>query len=208
MLNLLDVYSPANNKTADFFAILYGAEGVVPDVKFAAETGRDTYIILILELNWRDRPMYFKSKLFGEQQIDPDTIITFPNGIPGFEQCKQYKLFHQEGSNIVYWLQCLDDEEVVFSVAHPSHFNINYSFVLTDEEQGLIKLTNVEDLLVLLILHKNDNIEANKPTIKGSIKSPVIINCAERLGMQKTLIDIEQSITLTEKNSAIEVVET
>ncbi len=151
--------------------------------------------------------MDFKSKLFGEQQIDPDTIITFPQGIPGFEEQKHYKLFHQEDSSIVYWLQCLDDEDVVFSVAHPAHFNINYSFVLTDEEQELLKLTHVEDVLVLLILLKNDNNEAIKPTIKGSIKCPIIINCAQRIGIQKMLLDVEQSITLTEKNSAIEVVE-
>lgn len=151
--------------------------------------------------------MDFKSKLFGEQQIDPDTIITFPAGIPGFEEHKRYKLFHQEGSSIVYWLQCLDDEDLVFSVAHPSHFNINYSFVLTDEEQALLKLTHIEDILVLLILHKNATEETNKPTIKGSIKSPIIINCAERLGIQKVMQEIEQSITLTEKSNAIEVIE-
>jgi flagellar assembly factor FliW len=151
--------------------------------------------------------MDFKSKLFGEQQIDPDTIITFPEGIPGFEEQKRYKLFHQEDSSIVYWLQCLDDEDVVFSVAQPTHFNINYNFVLTDEEQALLKLTNVDDALLFLILVKDEQIDINKPTIKGSIKSPIIINGAERLGMQKALADIEQSITLTEKNSAIEVTE-
>lgn len=152
--------------------------------------------------------MDFKSKLFGEQQIDPDTIITFPEGIPGFEQHKRYKLFHQEDSSLVYWLHCLDDEEVVFSVAQPIHFNINYNFVLTDEEQAILKLTNVEDVLLLLILLKDDQNDDNKPTIKGSIKSPIIINSAERLGIQKMLGDIEQSITLTEKNNSIEVTET
>ena len=150
--------------------------------------------------------MDIKSKLFGEQQIDPETIITFPNGIPGFEAQKRYKLFHHEDSKIVYWLQCLDDVDVVFSVAHPIHFNINYSFVLTDEEIALLKLTNVEDLMVLLMLHKTET--TSQPTIKGSIKSPLLINLVERLGIQKYLLDIEQSITLTEKFNSIDVTQT
>jgi flagellar assembly factor FliW len=151
--------------------------------------------------------MDFKSKLFGEQAIDPNTIITFPNGIPGFEAQKRYKLFHQEGGRIVYWLQCLDDEELVFSVASPVHFNLHYNFILTEAELRLLKLTNPEDILILILLHKNDLDNEDQPTIKGSIKAPLIINCAERIGMQKVFLEIEQSITLTEKNNAIEVTE-
>lgn len=148
--------------------------------------------------------MDFKSKLFGVQEIDPDTIITFPNGIPGFEAQTRYKLFHQEGNHIVYWLQCLDDADVVFSVASHVHFNLNYNFVLTAKEQALLKLDNPEDILILLLLQKDD---LDKPTIKGSIKAPIIINSAERIGMQKVLLEVEQSITLTEKNNAIELTE-
>ncbi|NOT85713.1 MAG: flagellar assembly protein FliW [Methylococcaceae bacterium] len=148
--------------------------------------------------------MDFKSKLFGVQQIDPDTIITFPKGIPGFEAQTRYKLFHQEGSHIVYWLQCLDDADLVFSVASHAHFNLNYNFVLTPEEQALLKLDNLEDILILLLLQKD---ELDKPTVKGSIKAPIIINSAERLGMQKILLEVEQSITLTEKHNAIELTE-
>lgn len=150
--------------------------------------------------------MDFKSKLFGVQKIDPNTIITFPNGMPGFENNKQFKLFHQEGSQIVYWLQSLDDEDLVFSVASPVHFNLNYSFALTPEEQALLKLTSMQDIIMLILLHKSADI-TGAPAIKGSINSPLIINGAERLGMQKVLVNVEQTITLTEKNNAIEVTE-
>lgn len=152
--------------------------------------------------------MNFKSKLFGEQQIDPDTVIQFPLGIPGFEEAKRYKLFHQEGGSIVYWLQCLDDTEIVFSVAHPAQFNINYNFVLTDAEVDLLQLTNAEDVLVLILLQNNQNDAAEKPAIKGSIKSPIVINCVSKIGLQKNLRQIEQTITLVEKTNEIEVAET
>ena len=152
--------------------------------------------------------MEIQSKLLGEQNVNPDSIITFPLGLPGFEDQKRFKLFHQEGSEIVYWLQAIDDEDLTFSVAHPASFNINYSFILTDEEEALLQASNSEDLLVLIMLHKDtsDN-PSDKPTIKGSIKSPLVINTVKRLGLQKLLLTVEQSITLTEKVSEIEVSE-
>ena len=151
--------------------------------------------------------MDIQSKLLGNQEVNPETIITFPRGIPGFEDETRFKLFHMEGSEIVYWLQSLDNEELTFSVAHPSHFNINYSFVLTDEEEQLLELQSSDDLLILILLHKDEESESGKPTIKGSIKSPLLINTQKRIGLQKVLVRIEQSITLTEKVSEIDVSE-
>ncbi|CAG1021558.1 flagellar assembly protein FliW [Methylomonas sp. LL1] len=150
--------------------------------------------------------MEIQSKLLGNQQVNPDTIITFPHGIPGFEDQTRFTLLHQEGSEIVYWLQGVDNEELTLSVAHPAHFNINYNFVLTDEEEQLLQVTNSDDLLILIVLHKDDD-DSGKPTIKGSIKSPLVINSEKRIGLQKVLVSIEQSITLTEKVSEIDVSE-
>lgn len=153
--------------------------------------------------------MEIKSRFLGDQHIDPDTVITFPQGIPGFENQKHFKLFHQEGSDIVYWLQSLDDENLTFSLTLPSLFNINYSFVLNDEEEQLLELDNSEDLLILILLHKDiDESADEKPTVKGSIKSPLLINSNKRIGIQKILREVEQSITLSEKHNEIELAET
>ncbi|MDT4330583.1 flagellar assembly protein FliW [Methylomonas sp. MED-D] len=151
--------------------------------------------------------MEIQSKLLGNQDINPDTIITFPRGIPGFEDQTRFKLFHQEGSEIVYWLQAVDNAELTFSVAHPAHFNINYNFTLTDDEEALLKIEEGDDLLILILLHKDNEQENGKPTIKGSIKAPLLINSNKRIGYQKVLVTIEQSITLTEKVSEIDVSE-
>lgn len=144
--------------------------------------------------------MEIKSSFLGEQPVDPNTIITFPKGIPGFENQTRFKLFHQENNSIIYWLQSIDDENLTFSVANPSDFNISYSFALTDDEQALLKLENMDDLIILILLHtRADAQEAGKPAIRGSIKSPLLINSAERIAIQKNLSEIEQSITVSEK---------
>ena len=150
--------------------------------------------------------MEIKSKALGNQQVDSDGIINFPSGIPGFENQTRFKLFHQEDSEIIFWLQSLDDDELTFSVAQPSIFNINYRFILTDEEEASLELSDPADLLILILLQADD--EASTPTIKGSIKSPLLINTVKQLGIQKSLGEVEQSITLSEQNSEIEVLET
>ncbi|OQW73311.1 MAG: flagellar biosynthesis protein FliW [Proteobacteria bacterium ST_bin11] len=151
--------------------------------------------------------MEIQSKLLGNQDINPDTIINFPRGLPGFEDQTRFKLFHQEGSEIVYWLQSVDNAELTFSAAHPTNFNINYSFTVTDPEETLLQMEPGDDLVILILLHKDNEEDNGKPTIKGSIKSPILINANKRIGMQKVLVAIEQSITLTEKISEIDVSE-
>lgn len=149
--------------------------------------------------------MEIKSSFFGEQTIDPSTIISFPNGIPGFEDQTRFKLFHQEGENpLVFWLQSLDDESLTFSVAQPSIFNINYNFVLNDAEEAVLKIEDPADILILIILHKD---ASDQPTVKGAIKSPLVINSAKRIGLQKVLAQVEQSITLTDVSNEINVTE-
>ncbi|MDD4904732.1 MAG: flagellar assembly protein FliW [Methylobacter tundripaludum] len=149
--------------------------------------------------------MEIKSSFFGEQTIDPSTIISFPNGIPGFEDQTRFKLFHQEGGNpLIFWLQSLDDESLIFSVAQPSMFNINYNFVLSDAEEATLGIEDTADALILIILLKD---ESDQPTVKGSIKSPLVINSAKKIGLQKVLTQVEQSITLTDVSNEINVSE-
>lgn len=149
--------------------------------------------------------MEIKSKFLGEQQVNPDTIIHFPQGIPGFEDQTQFKLFHSENDPVIFWLQSVDDDELTFSVAQPIDFNINYSFMLTDEDEEILQLQDLNDLLILIMLHKDQSDEHSRPTIKGSIKSPLLINTVQRIGIQKNLNKIDQSITLTEQRNENEI---
>jgi flagellar assembly factor FliW len=153
--------------------------------------------------------MEIQSSLLGKQQINPDSIIHFPRGIPGFEDQKRFKLFHQEGKTALFWLQSIDDPDLTFAVTTPATFNINYDFSLTDEETTLLKLNDQSEITLLVLLHTDDdNRNDDKPTIKGSIRAPLIINADERLGLQKVFTSLEQSITLTEgENSEINMSE-
>ncbi len=139
-----------------------------------------------------------QSSLLGNQEIDPESIIHFPNGLPGFEDQKRFKLFHQEGNDALFWLQSIDDADLTFAVTAPTTFNINYNFSLSDEESRLLKLDDQSEIILLVMLHTDEAGADSKPTVKGSIRSPLLINADERIGFQKVFTSLEQSITLTE----------
>jgi flagellar assembly factor FliW len=41
---------------------------------------------------------------YGKQLVAKSSLLTFPEGLPGFEGLHQYKLFHEEGKSTVYYL--------------------------------------------------------------------------------------------------------
>jgi len=149
--------------------------------------------------------MKFHSTQFGMQEVDPESILTFPNGMPGFENCTRYKLFHEDKEPeqpVVHWLQSIDDPNVAFSVVDPALFGLNYEFVLSDEEEQLLKMESVDDIAVLLIAYKPQPDADSKANINANINGPIVLNTRTRLGMQKVLVGLKADVTLKSKNPA------
>lgn len=145
--------------------------------------------------------MDIQSKPSDSQEIKHESVIHFPLGLPGFEDQNRFKLFREEGSEITYWIQSADNEALTFSVAHPLYFNVNYNFALTDEEEQLLQLKSPDDLVILILLAKDQEQGGEKPTLKGLFKSPLLINSEKLIGYQKVLANVDQNITLTEISS-------
>lgn len=141
--------------------------------------------------------MKINSASFGTHEIDPDSILTFPRGIPGFENCTRYKLFHEDKAQpVVYWLQAIDDPSVAFSVVDPARFGLNYEITLTDEEAGLLQVENAGDVAVMLIAYKPQAGSATGANVSANINGPILLNARSRLGMQKVLVGLEADVTL------------
>ena len=149
--------------------------------------------------------MKFHSTQFGTQEVDPESILTFPNGMPGFEKSTRYKLFHddQEQQAVVHWLQSLDEPDIAFALVDPAVFGLNYEFALTDEEEQLLQMKSVEDIAILLMAYKPEPNPASKANINANINGPIVLNMRTRLGMQKILVGLEADITLKSKKPAV-----
>ena len=123
--------------------------------------------------------------------IDPETLFAFPEGIAGFEECKRFKLFHEEGKTTVYWLQSVDDTAVMFPIVAPEALDIEYQIELSDADCALIGVQNVDDVTVVVIVYRN---EAEGGRIAANARSPVILNTKSRKGMQKILQDVHPTL--------------
>ncbi|MEI7431848.1 MAG: flagellar assembly protein FliW [Betaproteobacteria bacterium] len=123
--------------------------------------------------------------------VDPATVFSFPQGLAGFEDNKRFKIFHEEGTATIFWLQSLDDTAVMFPIVVPEALDIEYQIELSDEDCALIGLENAEDISVVVIVYRDD-VEGGK--IAANTRSPVILNLKTRLGMQKILQDIHPTL--------------
>ena len=126
--------------------------------------------------------------------VDPQTLFTFPEGIAGFEDCKRFKLFHEEkqaAAPTVFWLQSVDDPEVMFPIVAPESLDIEYQIELSDDDCALIDLQSAEDVAVVLIVYRDP---AAGGKIAANTRSPVILNLKSRKGMQKVLQDVHPTL--------------
>jgi flagellar assembly factor FliW len=131
---------------------------------------------------------------FGEQSVDPETFLHFPEGIAGFEDCTRFKLFHEDGGEgIVHWLQSADREDLSLSVADPAQLGIGYDFALDDRESTLLGLDRPEDALVLIVLYR----EPEHGRVGGAVGAPLVINVKSRKGFQKILQSVEPGALLS-----------
>lgn len=122
----------------------------------------------------------FNTTRFGTLEVSEDSIITFPEGIPGFPDAINYILIDYKDTPFK-WLQAVDDPDLAFIVTEPKTFSIEYSIKIDETIRDRLMLENEEDLAVLLIVRvENGNVIAN-------LNGPLLINAGNKTGLQAVL---------------------
>ncbi|MCB1960142.1 MAG: flagellar assembly protein FliW [Rhodocyclaceae bacterium] len=142
--------------------------------------------------------MHIESPVFGSIDVDPDKIIEFPRGLPGFESCQRFTFVQEDGqSPSVLQMQSVDDPQVAFSVADPASLGVNYEFVLSDAEVSLLALGAPSEATVVVIVRKND--AGGSPAdagLRANFMAPLVINVEARRGLQKVMEKVGCDVTL------------
>lgn len=123
--------------------------------------------------------------------VDPETLFAFPEGLAGFENCKRFKIFNEEGKANVFWLHSVDDTNVTFPIVTPDVLDLEYQIELSDADCALLSLEKAEDAVVVIIVYRN---EAADGEIAANTRSPLILNLNARKGMQKILQEIHPTM--------------
>lgn len=124
--------------------------------------------------------MKINTKFFGEIEIEEEKIITFPNGIIGFEDLKRFVLIDHPGSETIKWLQSVEEKGFALPVIDPVNFFPDYDPVIAESDLKNLNLNSIEDVVVLSILTVPQDV--NKTTV--NLKAPIVLNPIDRLGAQ------------------------
>ena len=130
--------------------------------------------------------MNIKTRDFGEVEIADDSIITFPNGIIGFEDCKKFTLLSPLGEGkFPMWLQSVEAPTPCFVVYDPMEIYHDYKFCISDEEQDEIGLNEQSSYICLATAIVPD--DYRKTTI--NLRCPILINMENMKGIQPILTE-------------------
>ena len=128
--------------------------------------------------------MLVKTRFFGEVDIEDEKILTFDNGIMGFEDMKRWTLIYDiekgpEGP--ISWFQSLDMAELALPVINPYTVTAVYEPVVEDELLKPLGEFKDEELVTLLTI----TIPSEDPSkTTANFRAPILINPVNRKGIQ------------------------
>ncbi|MCR5420652.1 MAG: flagellar assembly protein FliW [Lachnospiraceae bacterium] len=130
--------------------------------------------------------MTIVTKLFGEIAVDENKLITFPQGIIGFPELKDYLLLHDgEGNGNIKWLQSVQEPAFAMPVVDPLAIIPEYNPSVEDELLKPLDNVTQDNMLVLVTITVPKDIE--KMTV--NLKAPLIINSDSRKAAQLIIDD-------------------
>lgn len=124
---------------------------------------------------------------FGEVNIDDNTIISFKDGIYGFEDLKKFAIINCTETNPIYWLQSIEDGDIALPVIDPFIIKDDYVIDVDDKELESIGTEKEEDIIVynVVVLPK----DITKITV--NLVAPIIINISNNQAKQ-VILGLEQ----------------
>ncbi len=134
--------------------------------------------------------MKINTTRFGHLEVDAEEVITFPEGIIGFDTLKKFCLVDPGDDTLILWLQSLENGAFAFPVLEPKIFKPDYIVKLSAVELKGLQLANVNQSVVFNIL----TIPANITELTANLKAPIVINLRDQIGKQVVLQENEYSL--------------
>lgn len=127
--------------------------------------------------------MRVATKYFGEIELDESKVITFENGLFGFEGYKKFALLFDcdaEERPSIQWLQSLDEASMALPVMIPTIVMQDYNPVVEDGVLENIGEWNEENVSVLVTV----TVPSDITKMTTNMKAPIVINTDNMKGCQ------------------------
>jgi flagellar assembly factor FliW len=110
------------------------------------------------------------SPRFGQVEIDPETIIEFPEGLIGLGGSRYALLAANPGDSIL-WLHCVDDPTLSLPVTDPNRYFSQFNVELSDDDAERLGLDDSTAVDVYVTVVAADTL----PEFTANQKAPILI---------------------------------
>ncbi len=110
--------------------------------------------------------------------------IHFPDGLPAFEEVKDFLLIANEEEAPFMWLQAAAVPNLAFVVVDPFVIHPDYQPDIPDMEVRALGIENEEDVFIVSIVNIRQNEEQG---ITANLVGPIVMNWASMVGKQVIL---------------------
>ena len=142
-------------------------------------------------LKMEERPMKESSMVnlstnnFGNVSIEKENIITFEQGLLGFEELKQFAIIDVEECLPFEWLVSVEDPIVAFPILNPTLFFSDYKPSISKDDLVLLNIKKEKDVEIFCIVT-----QGKKPEdVTLNLKGPILINMKNKMGKQVVLTE-------------------
>jgi flagellar assembly factor FliW len=115
-----------------------------------------------------------ESSRFGRVQIDPNTVIHFPEGLIGLGGSR-YALIARDPDTPFLWLQSLEDPALALPVTNPHQFFADFSVEMLDEEAERLGFDGQTGVDVYVTVRASSALEE----FTANLKAPILIRDGE-----------------------------
>lgn len=114
-----------------------------------------------------------------------DDTISFPSGIPGFENQKEFVIVHIAEFAPFEWLVSTDGSGLRFAIINPMIFRPDYAPNIIKQQLEDLEIKKPQDILLYVIV----TIQPNPVESTANLIGPIIINKTKRTGKQIIIDD-------------------
>lgn len=122
---------------------------------------------------------------FGDLEIPEENVLTFPEGLPGFES-KRFILLKHDQNPVVEWLQSLDEADIALMTVDPLDLALDYRPEPKPAEvRAVVPEGADQDQLHLRVIIR---VGEQPGTLYLNLFAPLLFNVTRKLGMQVPLV--------------------
>lgn len=116
---------------------------------------------------------------FGEFEADPENVLHFPVGMPGFEQCRRFVILSSTAMAPVQCLHAVDGPAASFLVMDPRLVLPDYRCILSGPDKARLGAMENTPLVWLAVVTVQEDQRASV-----NLRAPIVVNPDRMMGFQ------------------------